>query len=146
MQALVKLKAWKQYSRQWYSNDQEINLLLQELVQALLVQPTIPGRREAPIGVTGARHYESIIALRFWSRARRCCVGDDIHSHCFGHARHCGTDCQLLHCIAGAYVTRRGNISELLGSISRTSFVYVRLWSCGMPRYACLLRADRRGK
>ena len=40
-------------------------------MRTLLLQPTVPGARYLPVGITGARLNKSFILLRFWRSARR---------------------------------------------------------------------------
>jgi ribosomal protein S27AE len=59
-------------------------------MQAVLIQPRKPRRRDAAIGITGAGNNKSIVFLRLRRRSGRCGEGDNIATHGVGDPRHCG--------------------------------------------------------
>lgn len=52
------------YVRQGHGQHEQIDLLLQEGVQAVLVQPAEPRAGELAFGIASAGHDEAVVALR----------------------------------------------------------------------------------
>jgi hypothetical protein len=75
---------------QRHSNDEKIELLLQELVHVVFAGAAVPRAGEGAVWVAGAGHNVTVIAFGFRGFAGRGCVREDVHAHGFCHAGDCG--------------------------------------------------------
>ena len=84
----VKLRLAEQVVRGFgerHADDQPVDILRQEMVQALLVQPAVPRARELAFCVPRARYDVAVVPLARGRVARTGSECDDIHAHGLGH-------------------------------------------------------------
>lgn len=77
--------------RQRDSQHEQVNLLPEKLMQAFLVQPTIPRAGEAAVRIPSTRYDEPIVAARLGGGSWRCRVCENIHPQGFRHSCNCIT-------------------------------------------------------
>ena len=67
-----------------HADEEVVDVLAEEVVQACFVEPAVPCRGDGAIRVACAGHDETFIVFGFWRRAWGSGVGDHIHAECFG--------------------------------------------------------------
>lgn len=123
---------------QRHRDEQDVDVLGQELVQRLLVEPGVPRRRDAAVGIAGARHDEAVVAplLGRVFGGRR--VRDHVGAEGSGDAADLAADAAVSE---HAEALADEVVDDLVGSVLRPFVLLLRI-----VEEVVVVRADERGE